>query len=449
MIRKGKKETVYSLAFSLLSKVGAYLLLLILANLFTKSEFGRASFVLSVYNMTFLFAFLGLSTIFSVWYIKKKDYHSVFYFLAILTFIATIVWAIISLNYPWILPFALCLPLMFLYHLADAILKSKYKYHISQLISALFVFIVALSLILVNPTKGGIIFAYAIGYIITSVWFIMLTRKEIYKIASKARIKFRAIKEYMLKGTVTTLIILSFSFLGWIDSTILGLLSTFENVAVYSIAGPISNILTLIPFSLGSFLVIRISKIKDKGVAKSLLNRVLRVSYTFSIIAAIALVAFLGLIFKIFFPAYAGNEIYSMILIIGILLYGIYFLVYNYSLGKLNPEKGLLPIATAAVVNIILDIILIPKFGLYGITAATTLAHLVAFVWLLQKTEMLKENIKMLIPLIFIPVAFFMSYFGLILIPLCIIFLIKTKLIQGDDIKVIKETLFEMVRIKR
>jgi O-antigen/teichoic acid export membrane protein len=438
----GKKEAVYSFVWNLLSKFLSYLLLLVLGNYYLQAEFGRASFVISIYNITFAIAFLGTSTIFTAWYIKKKDCKSIFYFLSLLTLAAMIIWIAVSLNHLWMLPFALILPLNFLNTVSASILNSKYRYDIVQSNSVLFIAIILAGTILMAQFgKAGIIAAYSAGYLISSLRLIYLSRKELKMLLGKFEIDFASVKEYFLPAVAVTLIGLAFSFLGWLDSTVLGLISTFENVAAYSIAGPVSNILTLIPISLAGFLLARTAGSKNKEISKNVLNRVVRVSYTLSIIGAITLAALLGLIYQIFFPNYIGNEIYTMILSIGILLYGIYYLIFTYTIGELNPGKGLVPIGLAALTNLVLDLLLIPKFGLYGIAIATSLAHFIAFTLLLSKTGMLKENLKLLIPMILVPIAFYLSYFGLILAVMCLPLLIFLKILQKEDFRVIIKTI--------
>ncbi len=445
-MQKGKKETIYSFMLSIASKGFTYLLLLVFANYFTKAAFGRASFVLSVYNLTFLFAFIGLTNMFTVWYIKKKDCSSIFYFLSILTGISIMAWIIVSIGHIWILPFALVIPFVFLGRMAYSILFARHDYHLAQLGTTLFILITLISIFfLTGLGKSGIIIGYSIGYVLSSLFSIYLTRKELGKIIKKIRIKFSSIKEYSIAALITSLITVSFAFLGWVDSTILGWLSTFENVAVYNIVGPVSNVLALVPLSLGAFLLTRTSELKNKKISSKVLSRILRVGYSLSFFMAIGIVSLLSIIFKIFFPKYGGNEIYVMILAIGLLLYGVYYLTYMYSIGRLQHQKALLPILTAAIINIVLDIVLIPKFGLYGITIATTLAHGVAFLMLTKSLGVKKETKKMLIPLVLIPLAFFMGYGGLILIPIFGVYIAKTKMIQKGDVRAVVDPIKEII----
>ncbi len=439
---KGKKETVYSFGLSILSKGITYLLLLVFANYFTQADYGRASFVLSVFHLTSVFAFMGLSTVFLVWYIKKKDVSSVFYFLSISGTLFFIMWLIGSIKYFWTLPFALVIPFIFFSSIGSVILKSKHKYHLTQAFDVLFVLVtLVVAVLLSNLGKAGIILAYSSAYLIVSLGVIFLTRNEIREITRKFRIKIASIKEYLLAGLVTTLVSFSFSFLGWLDSTILGLLSSFENVAIYNIVGPISNILTIIPLSLGAFLLTRTSELKNKDISRRVFLRVLRVAYSVTILLAILLVSILPILFDLFFPKYVGNEVYVAVLSTGIIFYGIYFLTYTRAMGELKQEKALLPIVGAALLNILLDVMLIPKYGLWGITIATTLAHLTAFTLITRELGFLGKLKKMILFAILVPLAFILGYWGLLLVPITAFLLYRFELIQDGDIKVVLDTL--------
>jgi len=294
--------------------------------------------------------------------------------------------------------------------------------------------------------KVGIIISYSIAYLATAVITISLTKKEIIKIAKEVKIKIKSIKEYLLGAITTTLIAISFSFLGWIDSIILGRLSTFSNVAIYGIISPISNSLTIIPLTLGAFLLTRSAQLTNLKKSKKVLLRVLRISYSLSISLALGVSSILPFLFRLFFPKYIGNEIYAVILFMGILLYGNYFLIYTHALGRLNQNKAILPIIIAALLNIALDFVLIPNFGMYGITFATTFSHLIAFILLSKELKLFNITKKFIAPLLLIPLAFILEYWGLLLIPFLVGFLFTFDLIRKKDLIVMKNAVLDSIK---
>lgn len=438
---QGKKETLKSFFYSMGSKVLTYFLLLVLGNFYLQSEYGKFSFVLSMFQLAAFFCFIGLPYVFVPWRISKKDTNSVFYFLLVLTIIFTLGGILVSINRWWILPLILTLPFHLVGNLGSAILISKHKYNIQQIVSVTMVLaFIVFGLLFKSYGKFGIILSYTIGYLVSAGLYSYLSRKEILELAQHFRFKLHTISIYVKKGIIVSLLWLSFAFLGWIDSVILGIMSTFENVAKYNIAGPISNVITLIPISLSMFLLTRSAEEKIKKYSEGMLHRTLRLSFSFSLILAILINSFLFLIIRIFFPKYQGIESFVMILSIGILFYAVYNLMYTYLAGKLAPEKAFWPIVSAALLNIVLDIALIPKFGLYGITIATMAAHMLAFSLFAYKMGLLRRYWPAYLLVLAAPLSFYLGYYGALILALVVPVLFFTRLIEKDDLGVIVKT---------
>ncbi|MAG20432.1 hypothetical protein CL618_03295 [archaeon] len=429
---KGKKETIYTFLFIILSKVLTYVMLLVLANFFIKDIYGEASFFMSIFSIIMFFTLLGIPTITVPWIIKKKDTHSVFYFLLFFNLILTIIGLIISIKYPMILPLIIMLPFLFIRGFARTFLRVKYKYHLLQFLNALYPFFAIIFLFILKEHQTlGILFSYSLSYILNSIFMFLPVKSEIFSLFKKFSLNLTTIKAYIKKGLIVSSISLSFLFLGWIDSTILGFLSTYKNVAQYNIAGPLSNIIAIIPSSLSFFLLTKSSELKD---SKPILNSTLRVSFFLSFLIAITLNSFIFLITKIFFPKYIGIEFYFMILSIGLIFYSLYSLIYTNLTAQLKPEKALIPILSAAILNIILDIILIPKFNLTGITIATTLSHLLAFSLLSFKTKISRRFILILPLILLIPFSFYLKFYGLLLLPIAIFLMLILKITKKQDL---------------
>src|SRR3989344_135888 len=442
-----KKSLLYSSFFSATSKVLTYLLLLLLANIFLVSEYGEAVFALSIFRLILLFALFSIADLFTPMIINKKDTSSIFYFLLLEFLILTLIGILISINNLWILPLVISAPFFLFFSLSLAIFKTQHKYHLESFYNALMMLVTLISILFLrNYGKLGIVFSYSIGYILVSLITTYLNRKEIYSILSKFQIKIKRTLEYLKKGFIASLILVSFAFLQWVDSTILGILSTFENVARYNIVGPISNLIALIPLSLSLFILTRSSEIKNESKSRLILKRVIRVSFTTSLIIAILLNSLIHPIIKTFFPKYVGTELYFMILSIGILSYSIYSIINSYLLGKLKPEKSFIPILLAAIINIVLDIILIPKYQLFGIVIATTIAHLTALIMLSFVVRIHKKLILFLILFLAIPISFYLEIYGLLIIIPVIFLLLLFKLINKEDISLLYQTLKSSIK---
>lgn len=441
----GKIETFYYFILIGLTKAVTYFVLLVLANFFILPDYGRASFVLSAFRTVALFGSIGLPFIFVPWAINKKDTSSVFYFLLFFNLILTAIGLVAGLKYPWILPIVFVIPLMAISGISNSLLRIKHKYHIIQFLGMLLEVSTLIGLVLfAKYGKAGIIGGHALAFYIVNFVFIYLTRKELWEIAKVFRFDLSIIWEYLKKGTITTLLYLSFAFLNWIDSLVLGYFSTFENVARYNVAGPISNVLAIIPFALSMFLLTRESELKNKKRSKSVLKSALRISFTLSLLVGILMLSLIFPLLKIFFPKYIGIEPFVTILSAGILLYSLYSLLYIYETGKLEPERAFWPIFLAAVINLILDIALIPRYGLYGITAATTIAHAFAFVTLSYKMGLLKEFFPAFLMLCFLPLSYYAGVIGIILMPIALCLSYWFGLFKEGDLFAIARTVFQI-----
>ncbi len=442
---EGEQETVYFFILLGLSKVVAYILLLVLANWFILPDYGKASYVLSAFKLAILFGGVGLPFIFVPWLLKKKDVSSIFYFLLLFNLGLVFIGLIPGIKYPWILPLVFVIPLVAISGVSNSILRVKHKYHIIQLIGVLLEVTFLISVVaLASYKEVGIVSAQAIAFYITTLLFIYLTRKELWKIAKKMQLNTKVVFDYVKKGTITTSLYLSFAFLNWTDSLILGYLSTFENVARYNIAGPVSNVVAMVPISLAMYLLTRESEVKSKKKSKEILKSALRISFSFSLLLSIFMMAVIFPAVKLFFPKYIGIELFVMILTGGIVLYAFYSLVYVYQTGKLQPEKVFWPIFLAALINIGLDIMLIPKYGLLGITSATLMAHGFAFLTLTYKMGLLKEFSLVLPMLLMLPLTYYVGLAGILLIPLTLGILYLLKLLTEEDIFVVVKTVFKI-----
>lgn len=446
----GKKETIYSIVFSIISKVITYFTLLVLGNLFVKGVYGEAVFIMNLFYLVAALALITGSDLLVPWIIKKKDTRSITYFLLILSSLLSILVLLLSFKYPQIIPLIFLPPLFVISNISKAYLQTKYKYHYIALIGVVYTIISLVSIYLLkNLDTLGIVLGYSIAYFIVTLIYCSLTAKELKELFSNITIKFKPIKQYCKKAITTALVLMSFGMLAWADSIILGWLSTFENVATYNIASPISNLLTIIPVSIGFFLLTRSSKEKQETTKESILLRAIRISFTFSIILSIIISSLSFLILKIFFTQYIGSEIFIVILVMGMVLFAVYHLIYTHALTKLNPKEVFFPIILAGATNIILDIVLIPKFGLYGICIATLVAQLIAFTLLAKKIKLLKNIFSIYVIILFIPLAYYLQHYGLILILPIIPLLFKIKLLEKADLKVILITIKSIFKFKK
>ena len=132
----------------------------------------------------------------------------------------------------------------------------------------------------------------------------------------------------------------------------------------------------------------------------------------------------------------------------GVLYFCVYTLIATYLSAKLTPEKIVIPIITAALLNVILDILLIPQYGLLGICIATMIAHMAAFTLLTIRVGIFLKFIPVYFISLLLLASFYLGYYGLSLIPLSVLVLFIFKLIRLNDLEVIKEVLLKSLNLR-
>lgn len=426
------------------------MLLIVFANLFILTDYGEASFVLAGFTLLGVLAQIGVPHALVPYLVKKsKDLNSVAWFLLLDSFFFTVLGLLISFNYPWVLPLVLTLPLLLFYGLGRAVFRSEHKHHLVQITDTLFIFLTfAFVLLLHSKGRDGIILAYAASNALVSIITIWLARRRLAELYSKPAFDLPVIKYYFIKASLIFAIFLSIDVLGRIDSVLLGFLSSYDNVARYNVASSIASIISVIPLSLSMFLLTRSAEVEQKEASESIFNRCLRISFTLSFLLAILLSAFIFLLDGFLFRQYVGIELFVVILSAGVLFNSVYFLFYTYLAGKLRPEKAVLPMVGAAIINIVLDVALIPSLGVYGICIATLAAQVFAFTIFARKHFKLTRLVVPYVAPLFLGVVFVFREFGALLLIPAIFLIIKSGWFDRGDWNVIKETVSKIIGSK-
>ncbi len=451
VLTRGKKEVAYVFFLFMFSKVFAYFTLLVFANLYNQEVYGQASFIFAIFHLIVLFTCLGMPDTLVPWLIKKKDASSVFYFFLGLNLVVMVIsiFLISKLSYQWALPFILLLPFMLLDYFARAIVKSHYRYDLAQWTSTLYVALTLIFAFLFRRWEQlGITLAYSIAYFIPILFLVWNARAGLKNILSNLSLRLHSLSGYLKQGSATMLITTSFALLTWIDSSILGFLAPFTSVAKYNVAGAIANVVAAIPLSVMHFILTRSAEVKEISKARNILQRGTRLSYVLSMMFGILINAFIFLIVRIFFPQYQGIEVFVAILSVGVSFYAVYSLFTTFLIGRMEQYKTVLPMVLAAGLNVILDILLVPQFGLYGITIATLFSHAVALLLLVTKLKMYSFFWVLLLSPALLLVTYILGWWGLLMLPVSIFLFLLTKLITKEDIAIALQVAQKIIRRK-
>jgi len=334
-------------------------------------------------------------------------------------------------------------PLVMFTTLASSFWRAKAKYDAPNR-TGLTSIIITLILAYLLKSYGafGVVASYSAGNMYSFFALVYPIRIEII---NSFRGKFNLIKTipFFKAGLIVTFISGLFSLLIWVNSTLLGVLGSYEDVARFGISSAIAGVILIIPTTLSLFMVTRASQIKDKTKALNVLHRVVRVSFFSSLMSSILLVTLLPWIIKIFFGKYQGIELPTSILIIGTVFFSSYYIIYSYYIGTMNSQRALLPVIAGFAVNIILSLILIPKLSLLGVSLSSSLAHLAILAYIAKNERMKRILVMSLIAILTIYLSSLNYVIGFIVLIVFVPISILLKIITKEDIKVIKEVVLK------
>jgi O-antigen/teichoic acid export membrane protein len=209
-----------------------------------------------------------------------------------------------------------------------------------------------------------------------------------------------------------------------LDKIMLGYIKSDYEVGIYSTGLKIIKLLIVILTSYGSVAFPRISLYFSDGNKYELLN-IFRRTLKFILILSIPLITFLFLTSELFIISIGGVEYINSISVFRIFIPLLLILPLSNFLGlqvlMVNKKEKIIFLSTSvgAIVNIILNLILIPNFSFNGAAFATLIAEflvtLIQFIFtykLIKTIFSFKDFFKYLLgSFLFIPIIFFLNRF--------------------------------------
>ncbi len=206
--------------------------------------------------------------------------------------------------------------------------------------------------------------------VIRGIWFTFMWLK---KFRSESKLDYRLIKEIVKFGTFPMLSVLMASLNYRLDVLMLDGQVSDAQIGVYSIGALLADRMWLIPDALNGVMLSNLTKGKDEQEVAF----VIRVCNTLCLCIVVGIVL-LGKPFIdfVFGPEYSGAYSITLILLAGTfpMIYYKVISSYNGSVGKQKISFVMLSISVA--LNVIANIIFIPKYGIIGAGAASVLSYM-------------------------------------------------------------------------
>ncbi len=407
------KNTFWLTVGTTISRILKLILVIYVARTLGATEYGKFTFALAFVSLFLVLSNLGLPTIvtreFSREKERERELYSIFSLKIILSLGALIFILIGSFlitpdetirKVIWILSLYVLITSFYsiIYGFFDAHQKFEYE-ALGEIFSAIMVtglgFLVIFNFLSVENLSYAYLLAGAVSLIF--ILFIFHTKFLPLKLFWQKEVwrKFLSVSwPLALAGLFTTLYT-------YIDSTIMGHLNQITQTGWYNASYGLVNV-ALLPMGLvaGSFfpvltkfaLPLKQGSVEELKTAKVNLQKVWDLYFEIIILLAVPLmIGGIALASKIIGVIYGQGFLPSILAFqILIIMAGIIFLYRPFSevLTASNQQKKILWAAVlGAIVSVILNLIFIPKFSLYGAAATAALTHLLIFSLLFKFTS--------------------------------------------------------------
>lgn len=236
------------------------------------------------------------------------------------------------------------------------------------------------SLALMNKGVVGVLLGHIIANAfigVVSIYFISkkLNIREILKLTPSGLPR----RELLSFNSMSVVLILLTASLYHVDILLLRSISGSQQTGYYKSALVIAEFLWFVPNALQTVLLHSSSELWSENKTEKVTNLIARITrYNLSLTVLLSLG--LGALASDFIPLYFGAEFESavqplLILLPGTLGFAIARPIFSVGQGKGELRKLIVATGSAAVLNLVLNVVLIPQYGMAGAAAATSVSY--------------------------------------------------------------------------
>lgn len=390
----------------IISQVLAFFLVIAIAHHLGQSGLGKYSFAISFVSILLVLADMGLPTLITKEVAKDKSLAKLHltktFTLKLLLNSATLVITILAIlssrkDYETILIVALAAVAMFFYNLAGIYRAIFQAYEVLFYEASLKVIerVIAVSL--------GIFLLYR-GYGILSLFLILVFSNAVYYliiyVSAKTRISKVSLSidknswKQSLKNAMPFWITIVFTIVYFkVDTIMLGFMKDFAAVGIYNAALKIIEVITRIPFLLIISVFPALAKFHKLSYDKT--NLLYKKSFYYMALLALPIATGLIMLAGKIIGQLFSPEFKDSALVLQILAASLIFVFVNYLMGYLlnaidRQKLFTLTITITTVINIVMNLLLIPKFSYLGAAIATLISEIINFGMLYYFTS--KDN---------------------------------------------------------
>ena len=430
-------------SMTILSTIAGYFFRVVIAKNLTVSEYGLFYSIYAILYLIFIFRDFGITSALMKYipeFLVKKEHgklKSSILFAALSITIIGMVLAIITIllsgfiateyvKTPGSVELIKFLAIVFMFFSYDALVTSIFAAYQKHWLYSLFQFIKqALPLLFVaiffsiGKDVTYIAYSFLLTSIIMIILFIILIKKNLMSDfwVINQKMDYKLFSDITKFGYSVVFVSIGGLILQYTDTIMITAFYTTKESGIYNAAIPISNIFIYISAALSTIVFPLTSELSAKKLTEKLAGGIsffYRYSLLILLPVALVLFAFSDLILSILFtPDYMGASSSLRILLIGTVFFIIATINFSVFSGIGKPEIVAKLTLTGAIINIILNAILIPIFGITGAAFATGTSY---FLMSVLSTITLKRYIPVHIPI--------MHWIKTIILSILILFLI-------------------------
>jgi O-antigen/teichoic acid export membrane protein len=212
-----------------------------------------------------------------------------------------------------------------------------------------------------------------LGNLTMFIFVVYIVRKS-YKITWKYHEKI--MKSMVRLGAVFALSMFIMQLNYRIDIILLKKYSTLEQVGLYSLAVQIAEQLWYVPYAIDTIVLTRSAKTADEKLVNKTVASILRVSFLIGLFGCFLIIVLAPPLLPLIF----GEEFKGSVVMVQTILPGMMFLIafriLNSRLsGMGKPQIAIYTFIPALIINVVLNLLWIPRFGGMGAVWATNLSY--------------------------------------------------------------------------
>lgn len=238
---------------------------------------------------------------------------------------------------------------------------------------------------------GGVALAYLIGIpILVTAWLGLTWKRHPQVIYEKIKIKKPFIKKILKFSLPVFISGMEAVILGYTDTIMVGIFHGPAQVGLYQAAQPLTSVISYFPAAIGIVFLPMISEIwarRENAVLSKAVHSVLKFSTIIIVPLVFILMAFPDTVLRsVFGPGYVLAAVALQILTAAVVIGTLSTIMQSVAAGIGKPMLIAKTVGIMAGLNVILNLIFIPTYGIAGAAATTFVSQLVGLVYLLHAT---------------------------------------------------------------